>query len=95
MSDRKQVRLSALDFVTFSAADEDPNWTQNANNPVPNSVIESITEASLQTCLRYGIGFIHDGLTESETATIKRLYKANSIRILVVEHKFCYMVADF
>jgi len=57
-------------------------------------VIALFSEASLKSCLQYGIGFIHDGLTEKECRLVKQLYKKGSIRVLLVMQKFCWEVTD-
>ena len=42
------------------------------------------TDLSLQSCLEYGIGLIHDGLSDEELKKVKKLYQQGFIRVLVV-----------
>lgn len=53
-----------------------------------------ISEQTLQSTLPKGVGFIHDGLSDSELRFVKRLYKDGLIRVLVVTYDLCWEVSD-
>ena len=73
VSDRKQARLTALDFVTFTATDDNSRQFMGENFNSAN--MGKFSEKSLKMCLEAGIGFIHEGLSKAEISTIKTLYK--------------------
>lgn len=52
------------------------------------------TEKTLQGCLEYGVGIIHDGMTEREIHQMRTLYRTGVIRVLIVSHQFCWQVSD-
>jgi len=79
VSDRKQARLTALDFVTFAAAEESTFKEGELDNE-----IKKITETSLASALEYGIGILHDGLTIAEISIVKKLYAEKRIRLLII-----------
>ena len=82
VNDRKQARLTALDFVTFSAADEKPK--EFLSSEIDHRVMQSLSEQTLKSCLEFGIGIVHDGLSEREINLIKHLYKEGTIRVMVI-----------
>jgi len=53
-------------------------------------LIERLTEKTLISCLEYGIGLIHDGMTDREIAVVKQLFKQDKIRVLVTSHQYCW-----
>ena len=64
-SDRKQARITALDFVTFSTSDENPEQFKNESIFTnERAVLAKFSELSTQRCLEHGIGIIHDGLSK-------------------------------
>lgn len=72
VSDRKQARLTALDFVTYTAAED--NLYQFKPKDIDTATIQKVSEQSLASALEYGIGILHDGLTTSEVSLVKNLY---------------------
>lgn len=93
VSDRKQTRLTALDFVTFTAADDSPDMFKG-NQDIDPSVLTKVQETSLASALEYGIGLLHDGLTIAETNLVKRLYTEGLIKLLVISEQFCWEVSE-
>jgi len=77
VSDRKQARLTSLDFITFAASDED---SKRFLSLTPDSKEEKeylrnnnakLSEESLKSTLEYGIGFLHEGLSDGEIDYLK------------------------
>lgn len=57
-------------------------------------VEKNISEESLRSTLEYGIGFIHDGLTDREIKFLKTIYKQGLIRVLVVIYTLSWRIDD-
>lgn len=104
MGDRKQARLTALDFLTFvqSEASRDDqrrfiNITLGTKeeNRYLDSVSSKISEVTVRTTLEHGIGILHDGMSDQEKSLIKRLYQEGSIRLLVVVYTLSWSIDDF
>lgn len=91
VSDRKQARITALDFVTFATCDENPEQFKNAALlEDEKSVLAKFAELSTRRCLEHGIGIIHEGLSKQETNLMKQLFKDGALRLLVVTQNFCW-----
>ena len=82
----------ALDFVAFCATEE--NSQQFLGREIEETILQRLTEQTLVTCLQYGIGIIHDGLTEKEIQIVKQLYNDGSIRVLIVTYSHCWETAE-
>lgn len=52
--------------------------------------MERLSEKTLISCLEYGIGLIHDGMTDREIQTVKQLFKAGVIKVLIASHQYCW-----
>lgn len=61
VSDRKQARITALEFVSFAAAEDATELFKSAEFDA--NLANKVQEASLASALEYGVGMIHDGLT--------------------------------
>lgn len=48
----------------------------------------------MKQTLEYGVGFIHDGLKDSEKSFIKKIYKQGVIRVLVVSENLSWELGD-
>lgn len=95
VSDRKQARISALDFVTFATCEEDSSLFKNANLFKDEAeTLAKFSEPSTRRCLEHGIGIIHDGLSKSEVNLMKQLFSTGAIRLLVVTQNFCWELSN-
>lgn len=103
VSDRKQARMTALDFITFAASEASHQDKRRFINIQENSKEEEkylaslhkhVSEQTLRSSLEYGFGILHDGMTESEKAFLKRLYTEGTIRVLVVVYTLSWSIDD-
>lgn len=92
VSDRKQARITALDFVTFATCEENPDLFKNDALIGSNekTMISRFSEISTKRCLEHGIGIVHEGLTKAEVALMKKLFKEGAIKVLVVTQNFSW-----
>lgn len=63
------------------------SYAISANNLLLHQEIES---KALQESLRYGVGFYHDGLTETERRVVETLYHAGAIQVVVSTADLCW-----
>ncbi|CDW82626.1 u5 small nuclear ribonucleoprotein 200 kda helicase [Stylonychia lemnae] len=99
VNDRKQARLLALDLISFVASDENPNRFLQLNKEMneadfQNLLKKKVQEHTLISSMEYGIGFLHDGMSNAEIAFIKQLYSQGIFRVLIVIYTFSWRISD-
>ncbi|CAD5122095.1 DgyrCDS10545 [Dimorphilus gyrociliatus] len=83
VSSRRQTRLTALDLISFLAADDNPQqWLNMPENEMEN-LISGVKEQTLKLTLSYGIGLHHAGLVERDRKTVEELFVNQKIQILI------------
>jgi len=97
VSDRKQARLTALDLLTNAATDDNSKQFVNslASREEFEDILENIDEPTLKHTLVYGVGYIHESLSEREREVIIQLYMSNIIHVLIITHSLCWEVNIF
>lgn len=101
VADRKQARLTALDMITFAASEAVAadqrrflNNDSHQDSKYMGDVNKNVSEQTLRSTLEYGVGFLHDGMSDSEKDFIKNLYKLGTIRVLVVIYTMSWSIDD-
>uniref|UniRef100_A0A0G4G6Z2 Uncharacterized protein n=1 Tax=Chromera velia CCMP2878 TaxID=1169474 RepID=A0A0G4G6Z2_9ALVE len=89
VSDRKQARVAALDLLHHAIADRRPaaflsaGGGQRGGDTAIKQVALLVREKALKQSLEYGVGFIHEGLSEFEREKVEALYSQGLIQVLV------------
>eukprot|EP01028_Stygiella_incarcerata_P002773 TRINITY_DN1524_c3_g1_i1.p1 TRINITY_DN1524_c3_g1~~TRINITY_DN1524_c3_g1_i1.p1 ORF type:complete len:2063 (+),score=572.47 TRINITY_DN1524_c3_g1_i1:42-6230(+) len=85
VSSRRQTRLTALDLIALSMGDggEAKPFLRMSEQEVNEIASNSISDASLQHTLRFGIGLHHAGLCEGDRRVVESLFGNGKIQILV------------
>jgi pre-mRNA-splicing helicase BRR2 len=83
---RKQAQLTAIDLLSFAAADGTPDLF--VRFPDPEQVEEVLTtyrvaSAVLQHTLRKGVGFFHEGLGDGDKAAVAALFSSGLLGVVV------------
>jgi len=87
---RKYTRTIASDIMAFAALEENPKKFLAVQEEVLEDYIKPIKSESLKTCLRHGIGYIHEYTSEEDIKRVKLVFQAGAIQILVVERTLCW-----
>lgn len=95
VSDRKQARLCALDLLTFAAMDDAPKRFLLVAESEFSELLEDILDPTLKHILKFGVGYVHEGLTNLEKSIVLELYKKNAIQVLLLTHNVCWEVNLF
>jgi len=83
VSSRRQTRLTALDLISFAAADGNPSVFLGCDHSYIETVAETVIDATLKHTLLYGIAIHHAGLGSSDREIVESLFLDGSIQILV------------
>jgi activating signal cointegrator complex subunit 3 len=83
VASRRQTRLTALDLITYAAADENPRqWLQMSEHEL-ETYLARVRDPSLKHTLAFGIGMHHAGLCETDRTVVEELFVSQQIQILV------------
>ncbi|KIY91518.1 hypothetical protein MNEG_16446 [Monoraphidium neglectum] len=83
VSSRRQTRLTALDLITYAAADERPEQWLHMEPQELQAALSEVKDPQLRHTLQFGIGLHHAGLGEADRGLVERLFTAMKIQILV------------
>lgn len=84
VSSRKQARLTAIDILTYCAAEAQPNRFFHAEDADIEPFLEHMTDKTLKETLSQGVAYIHEGLTPSDHRIVEQLFQTGAIQIAVV-----------
>ncbi|KAG6608665.1 DExH-box ATP-dependent RNA helicase DExH12, partial [Cucurbita argyrosperma subsp. sororia] len=90
---RKHVRLTAVDIMTYSSADNGeklPFLLRSLEDIEP--FVDKIHDEMLKAILRHGVGYLHEGLSSLDQEVVTQLFEAGWIQVCVVSSSMCWGV---
>jgi activating signal cointegrator complex subunit 3 len=82
VSSRRQTRLTALDLIAHSAADDAKHFLRMPAADM-DALLARVVDVNLKSTLVFGIGLHHAGLCESDRVLVEELFVAQRIQVLV------------
>jgi len=90
---RRQAQLTAIDLMTYYQSIEGENFLgKGANAEEVTEIAGKLREPALQQVVSSGVGFLHDGMVESDWEQILALYQNGSLTVLVCPVDICWKV---
>ena len=83
VSSRRQTRLTALDLISYCAADENPKKFLHMSEERAAVIADTVVDSALRDTLLFGIGIHHAGLETSDRETVEQLFVQGHIQVLV------------
>ncbi|XP_063432226.1 U5 small nuclear ribonucleoprotein 200 kDa helicase-like [Mytilus trossulus] len=86
---RKQTRLTAVDILTFSAAEMNPDSESvrsrflHVKEEDIQPFLEKINDKTLKETLSNGVGYLHEGLADIERKAVEHLFSSGAIQVVV------------
>uniref|UniRef100_A0A669F6W3 U5 small nuclear ribonucleoprotein 200 kDa helicase n=1 Tax=Oreochromis niloticus TaxID=8128 RepID=A0A669F6W3_ORENI len=77
---RRQTRLTAIDVLTFCAAD--------VKDLAP--FLEKINDSTLKETLANGVGYLHEGLSATERRIVEQLFNSGAVQVVVSSRSLCW-----
>ncbi|KAH3788153.1 U5 small nuclear ribonucleoprotein 200 kDa helicase-like [Dreissena polymorpha] len=93
---RKQTRLTAIDILTFSAAEIQPETETPRSRflHVPEEDIapflDKISDKTLKETLSNGVAYLHEGLTDMERKVVEQLFATGAVQVLVASRSLAW-----
>lgn len=66
VSDKKQMKLTALDFASLLSIDEQPKRLRKIDDKQMKIFAKNISDQYLVNILEYGVGYVYEGMSEIE-----------------------------
>ncbi|KAE8717867.1 SNRNP200 protein [Hibiscus syriacus] len=90
---RKHVRLTAVDLMSYSRMDygEKPAFRLRSAEEL-EPFVDKISEETLKATLEYGIGYLHEGLSNLDLEVVSQLFEAGWIQVCVMSSALCWGV---
>ncbi|KAI5746607.1 hypothetical protein M8J77_005420 [Diaphorina citri] len=89
---RKHARLTAIDLLTYAAAEGKPNRFFHADEEDIKPFLERMTDKTLKETLSQGVAYIHEGLSQSDHRLVEQLFDSGAIQIAVISRNLCWAV---
>lgn len=90
VSSRKQARLTAIDILTYCAAELQPNRFFHAEEDLIKPFLDRISDKTLKETLTQGVAYIHEGLTPSDHRIVEELFDSGAVQVAVVTRDLCW-----
>jgi len=80
---RKQTRLTAIDLLTYAAADSQPDRFLHAEPEDIATFLGKIADKTLRETLSQGVAYMHEGLTQGDKRLVESLFDSGAIQVVV------------
>ncbi|CAH1101603.1 unnamed protein product [Psylliodes chrysocephalus] len=92
---RKQARLTAIDLLTYAAAEGHPDKFFHAEEEDIKPFLDRMTDKTLKETLSQGVAYMHEGLTASDLRLVEQLFDSGAVQVAVVTRDLCWAVNIF
>lgn len=89
---RKHARLTAIDMLTYAAAEGKPNRFFHADEDDIKPFLERMSDKTLKETLSQGVAYIHEGLSQSDHRLVEQLFDSGAIQVAVISRNLCWAV---
>uniref|UniRef100_A0A673C994 U5 small nuclear ribonucleoprotein 200 kDa helicase n=1 Tax=Sphaeramia orbicularis TaxID=375764 RepID=A0A673C994_9TELE len=80
---RRQTRLTAIDILTFCAADVVPQRFLHCTEKDLAPFLDKINDSTLKETLANGVGYLHEGLSATERKIVEQLFNSGAVQVVV------------
>ncbi|KAK3540085.1 hypothetical protein QTP70_025649, partial [Hemibagrus guttatus] len=87
---RRQTRLTAIDILTFCAADVVPQRFLHCSEKELVPFLEKLSDGALKETLSNGVGYLHEGLSMTERRIVEQLFNSGAIQVVVASRSLCW-----
>ncbi|CAJ0749211.1 10358_t:CDS:2 [Entrophospora sp. SA101] len=87
---RKQCRLTAVDLLTFCAADGSNDRFLHANHEDIEKHLSNLNDNALAATLSHGVGYYHEALSKQDKRIVEQLFESGAIQVVVASRDTCW-----
>lgn len=90
---RKQARLTAIDILTYAAAEGTPDRFFHAEQDDIQPFLERMQDQTLKETLAQGVAYVHEGLVPGDHRLVEQLFESGAIQVAVVARSLCWGIS--
>lgn len=90
VTSRKLARQTALDIITYCAAEGQPSKFFHAEEDDIKPFLDRMSDKTLKETLSQGVAYIHEGLTPSDHRLVEQLFDSGAVQVAVVTRELCW-----
>ncbi|GJY73501.1 DExH-box ATP-dependent RNA helicase DExH12-like protein [Tanacetum coccineum] len=98
---RKHARLTAVDLMTYSSAESKYAGADSGQKPLfllqsedeLAPFIDRVRDSMLKETLKYGVGYLHEGLNATDQDIVKTLFDTGCIQVCVMSGTMCWGIS--
>ncbi|KAH0568285.1 putative U5 small nuclear ribonucleoprotein 200 kDa helicase [Cotesia glomerata] len=87
---RRQARLTAIDILTFAAAEGQPSKFFHAEEADIKPFLDRMSDKTLKETLSQGVAYLHEGLSTDDRHLVEQLFDSGAIQVAVVTRDLCW-----
>ncbi|BES87457.1 U5 small nuclear ribonucleoprotein 200 kDa [Nesidiocoris tenuis] len=87
---RRQARLTAIDLLTYTAAEGNLTRFFHADQEDIVPFLERMSDKALKETLPQGVAYMHEGLSTNDRRVVEQLFDSGAIQIAVVTRSLCF-----
>ncbi|RUS18546.1 Sec63 Brl domain-containing protein [Endogone sp. FLAS-F59071] len=87
---RKQSRLTAVELLTFCAADGETDRFLHCKPEEIEEHLARVQDKALAETLQHGVGFYHEALNKQDKSIVEQLYESGAIQVVVASRDTCW-----
>jgi len=86
---RRQAQLTAIDVMTYRESQGEEPFLGSTGDDF-STLVSKLREPALQQVVSAGVGFVHNGMIESDWKTVVDLYANGTLRVIVCPADLCW-----
>lgn len=87
---RKQTRLTAIDILTFCAADIQPSQFLHVSETDLKPFLNKIADKTLKETISNGVAYLHEGLNDDERKVVEQLFMIGAVQVVVASRSLAW-----
>jgi pre-mRNA-splicing helicase BRR2 len=93
VSSRRQTRITAIDILTYTAADAQPNRFLHCTEEDLKPFLNRLSDSTLKETLSNGVAYLHEGLNQIDRRIVEQLFDSGAIQVIVVSLSLCWSLS--
>ncbi len=89
---RKQTRVTAIDLLTFAAAERNNPGFLLADLEDIQSFVDKVSDKTLKETLCQGVAYLHEGLSQLDKDIVLSLFESGAVQVLVAAQALCWAI---